>query len=103
MKLVTAPVPRPVAKRRQTTKKAWSAIGRAAARASSAKRVPTSSDVRRPQSARNTSAPSGIASVTTPFTSVPQAQATMPSSSTRQRMTASPTTLPSAYPAAAVP
>ena len=35
MKLVTAPVPRPLAKRRQTTKKAWSTIGSAAARASS--------------------------------------------------------------------
>ena len=48
MKLVTAPVPRPLAKRRQTTKKAWSTIGRVAARARSVKRTRTSSGTRRP-------------------------------------------------------
>ena len=96
MKLVTAPVASPLAKRRQTTKKAWSTIGSAAARASSAKREPTSSATRRPQSARSSSPVSGTRSVTNPFTSVPQAQATMPSSPTRQRITARPTMLPSA-------
>ena len=49
VKLVTAPVPRSLAKRRQTTKSACSTIGSAAARASSASRARTASGPKAPQ------------------------------------------------------
>ena len=96
MKLVTAPVPRSLAKRRQTTKNACSTIGSAAARASSASLAPTASGRNAPQWARSTSATSGTASATAAFRSVPQAHATIPSSPTRQRIKARPSVLPSA-------
>jgi hypothetical protein len=96
VKLVIAPVPRPLAKRRHTTKKAWSTIGSVTARVRSAKRELTSSGARRPQSARSATAVNGIPSATTLFASGPHAQATMPSSSTLHRITASPRALPSA-------
>ena len=67
MKLVTAPVPRSLTKRRQTTKSACSAIASEEARASSPRRASTASVARRPHSARRRSAVSGTASVTTPF------------------------------------
>ena len=53
VKLVTAPVPRSLAKRRQTTKNACSTIGSAAARASSASLAPTASGRNAPQWARS--------------------------------------------------
>ncbi len=52
--------------------------------------------------ARNASTASGTASATTALSAIPQATAMMPSSSTRTRMSASPSTLPAAYPNAAV-
>ena len=97
MKLVTAPVPSSLAKRRQTTKNACSTIGSAAARASSAQpRADARAAATRPSRRAAASAASGTASATTPFSSVPQAHATIPSSPTRQRISASPSALPSA-------